>query len=60
MSSMRARSPSGDRHGRLWFPTGAGGTDRRGDHPFPTDLTRVLLVAFDQPARDHLTAALHA
>ena len=26
----------------------------------PTDLTRVLLVAFDSPTRDHLTAALHA
>jgi O-acetyl-ADP-ribose deacetylase (regulator of RNase III) len=26
----------------------------------PTGLTRVLLVAFDQPTRDHLTTALHA
>ena len=26
----------------------------------PTDLTRVLLVAFDPLTRDHLTAALHA
>jgi O-acetyl-ADP-ribose deacetylase len=32
----RARLP-GDRHGRLWFPTGAGGTDRRGDPPFHAD-----------------------
>ena len=26
----------------------------------PTDVTRVLLVAFDPPTRDHLTTALHA
>lgn len=56
----RARLP-GDRHGRLWFPPEqAARIAVANTRSTPTDITRVLLVAFDQPTRDHLTATLHA